>query len=57
VLRVLGGGGMGIVLLARDAKSQRDVAVKLVRSDLVNNQSVVHRFRNLFAFGSRTTGS
>jgi len=44
ILRVLGGGGMGIVLLARDAKNNRDVALKLVRSDLVNNQQVVHRF-------------
>ena len=44
ILRVLGGGGMGIVLLARDTKTARDVAVKLVRSDLVNNQEVIHRF-------------
>src|SRR5215469_15170362 len=44
ILRVLGGGGMGIVLLARDSESGRDVAIKLVRSDLVNNQQVVHRF-------------
>jgi serine/threonine protein kinase len=44
ILRVLGGGGMGIVLLARDAKTGREVAVKLVRSDLVTNQNVVHRF-------------
>ncbi len=44
ILRVLGGGGMGIVLLARDSKTGRDVAIKLVKSDLVNNQNVVHRF-------------
>lgn len=44
ILRVLGGGGMGIVLLARDAKSGRDAAVKLVKSDLVTDQQVVHRF-------------
>ena len=44
ILRVLGGGGMGIVLLARDVKSSRDVAIKLVKSDLVNNQNVAHRF-------------
>jgi serine/threonine protein kinase/sugar lactone lactonase YvrE len=44
ILRVLGGGGMGIVLLARDSKTGRDVAVKLVKSDLVTDQQVVHRF-------------
>ena len=44
ILRVLGGGGMGIVLLARDSDTGRDVAIKLVKSDLVTNQHVVHRF-------------
>ncbi len=44
ILSVLGGGGMGIVLLARDSDSGRDVAIKLVKSDLVTNQHVVHRF-------------
>jgi len=44
ILRVLGGGGMGIVLLARDSHTGRDVAIKLVKSDLVTNQNVVHRF-------------
>ena len=44
ILRVLGGGGMGIVLLARDSDTGREVAIKLVKSDLVTNQEVVHRF-------------
>lgn len=44
IVRVLGGGGMGIVLLARAAQTGREVAVKLVRSDLVNDRNVVHRF-------------
>ena len=44
IQRVLGGGGMGVVLLARDSDTGRDVAIKLVKSDLVTNQNVVHRF-------------
>jgi serine/threonine protein kinase/sugar lactone lactonase YvrE len=44
ILRVLGGGGMGIVLLARDSDTGREVAIKLVKSDLATNQHVVHRF-------------
>src|SRR5580658_9622415 len=44
VLRVLGGGGMGVVLLARDSESGKEVAVKLVRPELVSNQQIVHRF-------------
>ena len=44
ILRLLGGGGMGVVLLARDSDTGRDVAIKLVKSDLVTNQNVVHRF-------------
>ncbi len=44
IVRVLGGGGMGIVLLARAAQTGREVAVKLVRSDLVNDQNIVRRF-------------
>jgi serine/threonine protein kinase len=44
VLRVLGGGGMGVVLLARDSETGREVAVKMVRPELVANQQIVHRF-------------
>jgi streptogramin lyase len=44
VIRVLGGGGMGVVLLARDTENGRDVAVKMVRPELVPNQQMVHRF-------------
>jgi serine/threonine protein kinase/streptogramin lyase len=44
VQRLLGAGGMGIVLLARDTLVNQPVALKLIRSDLVTNQGIVHRF-------------
>lgn len=44
VLRVLGGGGMGIVVLARDADGAGDVAIKLIKPELLADQRVVHRF-------------
>jgi len=44
VLRVLGGGGMGVVLLARDPKTGQDVAIKMIKPDLVTDQQIVHRF-------------
>lgn len=44
VLRLLGAGGMGIVLLARDTLVNQHVAIKLIRSELVSNQGIVHRF-------------
>ncbi len=44
VVRVLGSGGMGVVLLARDGDTGANVAVKMVRPELVANQQIVHRF-------------
>jgi serine/threonine protein kinase len=44
VIRVLGSGGMGVVLLARDSETGKNVAIKMVRPELVANQQVVHRF-------------
>jgi serine/threonine protein kinase/sugar lactone lactonase YvrE len=44
IIRILGGGGMGIVLLARNSQTGSDAAVKLIKCGLVTNQQVVHRF-------------
>jgi sugar lactone lactonase YvrE len=44
VLRVLGAGGMGVVLLARDSQTGRQVAIKMVRPELLADGQIVHRF-------------
>jgi serine/threonine protein kinase/sugar lactone lactonase YvrE len=44
ILRVLGAGGMGIVLLARDAGTQREAAIKLIKPELVADSRIVHLF-------------
>ena len=44
VQRVLGGGGMGVVVLARDAQTGKQVAIKMVRPELLANSQIVHRF-------------
>ena len=44
VLRVLGSGGMGVVLLARDAGSGRSVAIKMMRPEWLADPRIVHRF-------------
>lgn len=44
VLRMLGEGAMGVVLLARDVRLERDVAIKLIHPDYVSSPESHQRF-------------
>ena len=44
ILKVIGAGGMGVVLLARELASGELVAVKIIRPELAHLANVVHRF-------------
>jgi serine/threonine protein kinase len=44
IVKSLGEGGMGIVLLGRDKELRRDVAIKLVRGELQHNEQFIERF-------------
>jgi DNA-binding beta-propeller fold protein YncE len=44
IVRELGRGGMGVVLLGRDPGTGQEVAIKLVRSDLAGEPRAVQRF-------------
>ena len=55
VRELLGQGGMGAVLLARDLELDRDVAVKLIRDDLADRPEVLARFRREVQLASQVT--
>ena len=44
VLKVLGEGGMGIVLLSEDTQLKRAVALKVIKSEFSHNQDIRQRF-------------
>jgi serine/threonine protein kinase len=45
IVALLGKGGMATVYRAREVKIERDVALKVIRSDLVDNPDFVRRIK------------
>ena len=46
ILERIGSGGMGVVYLARDSHLDRDVALKVLPSGTISDESARHRFHN-----------
>ena len=44
IIKLIGEGGMGVVYLARDLEAGRDVAVKILKSELTYDEEFIRRF-------------
>jgi hypothetical protein len=44
ILKLIGSGGMGVVLLARNTEMSRLVAIKMIKPELAAEPRAVHRF-------------
>lgn len=55
ILDLIGAGGMGAVYRARDRELDELVALKVIRSDLANDDAIIERFRREVKLARRVT--
>jgi tetratricopeptide (TPR) repeat protein len=55
VVKLLGRGGMGAVYKVRDLELDRDVALKLIRPEIAEDQATLDRFKREIQLSSRIT--
>jgi eukaryotic-like serine/threonine-protein kinase len=55
IIKILGEGGMGAVYKARDLELERELALKVVRSELSNNPEILQRFKQELILARQVT--
>jgi Protein kinase domain len=55
LLRLAGQGGMGIVYCAHDRETDEQIAIKMLRPEVVSDETVFERFRNELRLSRRIT--